>query len=939
MKTAQVYFVAHLSSSGFAAPIGYTLRWLQKQHPDQNTAAFWDLLFNRVRFDLSHMSGPPSAQGIGDSRPRIYFSYGHRPQSGPSQIPSEWQPYLLSAEGGASIFPIPVDRLVLTTSAIQKLLTNRPVDLKAGDDGLDKDSLKGVPIDGFRENSFAEYKALNEVHLHDSDSFDAQLACIWGQAQNYNAHCESIPPGRQALADRYKAWYLNREFRFPLPDLMKLLAQEHVNEGQDSSLALILPGGGVKSAYQAKILDALYGGPGYLLPGDSEKLRAQAVNSGVRSNEVVGVPVSAVIGTSGGAMMGVFAAQLDDHPKPITPNWVLKNGLSAISERNIFPFLGPLRLASLFVWLLVFGITLKWARVAVLSIGRKLHEAPGDNPSRYAPRGTTIFAMLGLWLCAGAVVPIIAAHGGNKAPYTASAEFLMFFGCGLLAHFVWTCCSSVERDAIKYNRPLQRTMGVVTIVCAPLAIVLLAVAWFAAPTHHEIAAAESLGVSVWWPSLAAMLAAWLAWISFVGYFYSFSRESRLVGIRQYLKALRVFLWGLCGTTVIFSAGLATGLYTMLEVTPRFWFAVVITAAATAVLCVSLASLPFEFGLANDLREGIKYLRSSQVIMNRRTTPARTLLLFIGLTVFGWIGVVSPALYDSAGARRFFQAQVQRWAGGPETTGARLHSNLIVTATTLGSFSAGGEQHPPGDVYFCFDGASPCPPLRTFRFHRSASTWSDLIDRVFASGSPFPVFPEFQIGGEKADIDGKFVDGGYAHNVPIDAARMVGAHEALVIYSEPRESQKVEPMNDFPVARLTRNAPRLIPFMFDRSQQADRDGEEGMVVAGIAPLGDGSPFPFLTEFRADVVQRMVGCAECDLGSNAAMGFVESWGLPRVFKTVGSRQKLTLRDEDGWSPQVQEASTARSYGRRAMRWRSSTWTTPCWLTTSVTRYSEG
>src|SRR4029077_14019091 len=64
--------------------------------------------------------------------------------------------------------------------------------------------------------------------------------------------------------------------------------------------------------------------------------------------------------------------------------------------------------------------------------------------------------------------------------------------------------------------------------------------------------------------------------------------------------------------------------------------------------------------------------------------------------------------------------------------------------------------------------------------RQALTWDGgyLRDVVFASGSPYPVFPAHAVKGEKD----RLVDGGYANNVPIDAAQSVGADEVLIVES-------------------------------------------------------------------------------------------------------------------------------------------------------------
>jgi len=61
----------------------------------------------------------------------------------------------------------------------------------------------------------------------------------------------------------------------------------------------------------------------------------------------------------------------------------------------------------------------------------------------------------------------------------------------------------------------------------------------------------------------------------------------------------------------------------------------------------------------------------------------------------------------------------------------------------------------------------------------------LLSVVFASGSPFPIFPAHRINLPKIGQEW-LVDGGYAHNIPIQAANQLGAHRLLIISSSPRE---------------------------------------------------------------------------------------------------------------------------------------------------------
>jgi hypothetical protein len=71
-------------------------------------------------------------------------------------------------------------------------------------------------------------------------------------------------------------------------------------------------------------------------------------------------------------------------------------------------------------------------------------------------------------------------------------------------------------------------------------------------------------------------------------------------------------------------------------------------------------------------------------------------------------------------------------------------------------------------------------------------------------------------------------------------------------------------------------PRLLGFLYQRSQQIDRRSRTDLFVASLAPAPDPT-WPLLTDFRGATVERMLETAERDLGRR--IGLVESWGPPR------------------------------------------------------------
>jgi predicted acylesterase/phospholipase RssA len=147
--------------------------------------------------------------------------------------------------------------------------------------------------------------------------------------------------------------------------------------------------------------------------------------------------------------------------------------------------------------------------------------------------------------------------------------------------------------------------------------------------------------------------------------------------------------------------------------------------------------------------------------------------------------------------------------------------------------------------------------------------------IFASGSPFPVFPAHRVKNEW------LIDGGYSSNVPVDAARTVSAQQLLIVHSaHPVEEYQLAPWRRYP-GRLIANLARLPGFLFARSQEVDRLSRRGVFVASLAPPRDEPDWPSLTDFQKRVVQRMLDEGKEHLGLR--IGLVESWGEPSFHVT--------------------------------------------------------
>ena len=102
-----------------------------------------------------------------------------------------------------------------------------------------------------------------------------------------------------------------RAFQFTLEESIRLI-RSHQESSQQSALALVLPGGGVKAAYQTPVVERLY--------SHRHLINSQATLPFEHDKEPL--KVEAVIGTSGGALLGYFVARLDSRLKEDLP-WTM----------------------------------------------------------------------------------------------------------------------------------------------------------------------------------------------------------------------------------------------------------------------------------------------------------------------------------------------------------------------------------------------------------------------------------------------------------------------------------------------------------------------------------------------------------------------------------------------------------------------------------------
>lgn len=153
----------------------------------------------------------------------------------------------------------------------------------------------------------------------------------------------------------------------------------------------------------------------------------------------------------------------------------------------------------------------------------------------------------------------------------------------------------------------------------------------------------------------------------------------------------------------------------------------------------------------------------------------------------------------------------------------LSRDLVLTGSCLEQSTSAL----PSDLYFFAAGRSDrLPPFgaRGIDLAAHPGLWLDV---VLGSGSIFPVFPprrlaDFPKPGEYVDL----VDGGFAHNSPIEAAVLWGATHVILIEATPRE--RIVRRN------FLQNAEASFDHLYEQSQLLDARSRGKVSVFTLAP---------------------------------------------------------------------------------------------------------
>jgi predicted acylesterase/phospholipase RssA len=815
--------VAHLSTTGFIAPVLYASDWLTAQKPSAAIEErFWDCYFDNIKFTLAH-SGKCDDDLPGDL-PAIAATPG---PPRPPEINFDWTAKRPPADARQSRFgfdgsatappPIPNDVLMVRPEFKELLEKQLRSSAKAPDihRGSGRSTYTGV----------LPYKP----NLH--KRFEEQVTKLLAI---------------RALRSRFIQWYGLGRYDFSIGDIKDFLGQDQ-ELSDKPRLSLVLPGGGVKSAYQAEMLDRLYG----------ERVLINSGSAGMNRDALV---VADVVGTSGGAMVGLFTAQKkaagDEH------------SLRHLWEPGpkVFPPFDLLRWTSLFAILLLFFVLFYLARIAsLLDLGRV-----GARISLRRTPYWLSFVLLAILFGGPLLVSWISSNTlQTEIPW---AEGLLYLLTILAVYVALSCC--VNREP-RVEAPAKRFL-------APSTFALLSAAGLVAVgfvAKQPIAVSLGLLVTVLGAGLLAR---------------EWKLGLQLAGVRDCVRALSLLGLVFAVSYAVFALLSLSGWATFIELTPAFWLILLLSAGAVSIACFAVAQRG-DLSFGRYARRALRHFATVHRLGRIRAEHAQSLTILFGMGLLWWSWAAAPAIYSGKIAYESFKSIVGTAAGGKGVDQPlALRTNLIVTATALDDVKdavrlEGSKQRlplPAGDIYFCFRGPAGCPQnVQSKRwFEIREPSVRKVVDPVFASGSPFPVFPPHPVTWDSGGpATARLVDGGYAHNIPLQAASLAGARQVLIVRSEPLAPSAVRRSEIFP-SQLARYIELLLPFLYEQAQEIDRSVARGLVVTSLSPYATGGKVPLLTDFDAVTIHRMLHDADEDFDRGRRIGLVESWGLPVVFRQI-------------------------------------------------------
>jgi len=692
---------------------------------------------------------------------------------------------------------------------------------------------------------------------------------------------------------------LQRNFRFTIPELWSQFGKfDEANEAPAKPFALVLTGGGVKAAYQTSMVDYLY---------DQRRL---ANASTAQAASPVTQRVNYVIGTSGGALLGLFVAGMNDKfnvdrarsPANSLTALLWKNPGDGISPGDVFPRWDMMRYATLVVALVVMLLVARFMLGFFASKFRHVQRIElRDLDFQQARKRGLKESWPWVVLMVAAPFAIIAAATRNRVEHMPVITGLYYAAMSLVP--IYSDIRLKPKAAFFWRWGSMRSMwwglagaGLILLAYFPPAF-LQAIEIFK-PHHHGLVHMAGLGFLI--------LALALHWY--------FADRDDVFEVQDWVPIANGFLV-VVGIIVASYLGVLIAIWmeaaSLLELNMPFWlFFMGLVALLTALfIWWGHAKDP---GKADSWAQRTVCFLFSEYESRALIGSQRRFMRLVALAASAWVFwnlLAAPALYGNKNALDYLRFAFNRYVqlAQPDVrirtdeSEFKLAVPFVITATSLEKSQ---------ERYFLFvsgnddvvDAAlQPEAWLRVVKDPRWVVVRQprdgELRDAAFASGSPFPVFSAHEVSLRALRAKEALIDGGFAHNRPLEAASALGAHKVLVINSSPIES-------DGPggclVGELTCNLPKLVPYLWERSQVEDLLSTRNMFVASIYPTAPNGSWPGLTDFRKEVVDELVISATQD--REQRIGVIESWGSPK-FRPIG----LFQIDRDLIVSEVKNAKT--------------------------------
>ena len=829
-KKYDVAFITHFSSSGFTAPLLFAKSWLfdgKKEFELSTEKSFWNILLGVTDFSLYHGN---IKKRYSDLPIQIRFTYSGQTakqlEKARENYLSHWYAYdpnkpdehglqvltdgIQNQTISCGCFSIPNDQLVIGDE-----MKNKLYELSSNTDRyINLFTKKSATV--FSNNT--AYVSVNEINQSKRKAYHSEILGLFGPATSLN--------------DKYTQWYGERKFRFRISEIIDILKQDAKIHGQ--KLALVLPGGGVKSLYQAALFDRLHKHYGLRNIADYTPLSENQTDQ-------ERLEIHNVIGTSGGAMVGALAT-LGKYP--------IKHWVHRVIDEKIFPFWDFLRYTSFIVVLFVLMMTVMIYRLIFLD---SLSSYTGRN---FSHKGCSFVAVL-ILIAAPFMIHQIRMDDVRSIT---TFEGMLFALLAILCHFILV--GTNEKSLRGLIHECRISLVAVLILCI--------VTWILFKLFEN-----GILKTPFWPTTTCLAGSIVAMWAVLIYIYKsdiIDNTGRRMDPLYSFALLFVFVLASYGVLGIFEI---KNKISLLELTGDFWKFLVLSSLIMSVLMV-IAALVFRKEFARVFRRtcwpGSGFLNISFL---------GTLIAVGTFALILWGVVVTPAIYSDKYALNGFKSLIE------DTTVKDLTANLVVTGTVL----HGKGNVKEGDYYFCakMRNGDNCTPEDNWRY--MDSDIDEFSKTVFASGVPFPIFPPQLVRA----TDNPLVDGGYVHNVPLHASHLLNSRRALVIHSTPRVSDTgghSGKQSFWPTGQLVTYSKRILPFLFKRAQVIDQMAAGNMVVASLAPsvvTGDGD-FPQLTHFTEKAVKQIMKVAIRDIHTDARIGTIEQWGIP------GSEDRVSVLATD-------------------------------------------